>query len=109
MINIYLIKVLQKTQEDEIARLEKEIEEKNFQHENRIRALKTKFLREQRSFEEQAEKKVTAMSEKADKVLEIYYIAMYINLSCWSRYIQSSLTTCIIVIIIVYCRELQNA
>ena len=76
---IVSLQALQKTQEDEIARLEKEIEEKNFQHENRIRVLKTKFLQEQRSFEEQAEKKVTAMSEKADKVnTELYmYTLMY--------------------------------
>ena len=65
-------------------RLEKEVEEKKFQHENRIRILKTQFLREQRSFEEEAEMKVNAMAEKADKVcktfMKVYYLHSFSSL-----------------------------
>lgn len=59
---------MQSEQEDEIAKLEKEVEEKRFQHENSIRMLKTQFLREQRAFEKEAETRIQAMAERADKV-----------------------------------------
>lgn len=62
------MQALQREQEEEIAALEKEVEEKRFQHETRIRALKTQFLKEQKSFEKEAELRVRTMAEKADKV-----------------------------------------
>lgn len=60
-------RALQRQQENEISQLEKEVDEKRFQHENRIRVLKTQFLQEQRQFEHEAELRVHAMAEKADK------------------------------------------
>ena len=78
------LQTLQSEQEDEIAKLEKEVEEKQFQHENRIRMLKTQFLREQRAFEKEAETRVQAMAERADKVKKPFslglnkYLVLYV-------------------------------
>ena len=48
--------------------LEKEVEELSFQHENRIRALKTQFLKEKKAYEESATTRVKDMAEQASKV-----------------------------------------
>ena len=50
-------------------KLERELEERKFQHENRIRSLKTQFLKDKQAYEERAEAQVRAMADKADKVL----------------------------------------
>lgn len=49
-------------------RLERELEERKFHHENRIRSLKTQFLKDKQAYEERAEAQVRAMANKADKV-----------------------------------------
>jgi hypothetical protein len=67
LIALQPYRTLQKEQEEEITALEKEVEEKRFLHENRIRVLKTQFLREQKSFEKEAELRVRMMAERADK------------------------------------------
>ena len=60
---------LQREQEKEIMKLERELEERKFQHENQIRSLKTQFLKDKQAYEERAEAQVRAMANKADKVL----------------------------------------
>ena len=50
-------------------KLERELEERKFQHENRIRFLKTQFLKDKQAYEERAEAQVRAMANRADKVL----------------------------------------
>ena len=60
--------MLQQDQEQEISRLEEELEEQRFQHEDRIRSMKTKFLKEKKAFEEATEARIMAMADSANKV-----------------------------------------
>lgn len=60
--------MLQQDQEQEISRLEEELEEQRFQHEDRIRSMKTKFLKEKKAFEEATEARIRAMADSANKV-----------------------------------------
>ena len=66
--NCFLEQDLQQEQELEIHQLEVELEQIKFQHEDRIRGLKTAFLKEKRAFEEDMEAKVQAMADEANKV-----------------------------------------
>lgn len=61
--------MLQQDQEQEIRRLEEELEEHRFQHEDRIRGMKTKFLKEKKAFEDVTEAHIRAMADSANKVL----------------------------------------
>ena len=67
IITLYL-QALQLEQEQEIAQLEKEVEELSFQHENKIRAYKTQFLKEKKAYEESATARIKNMAEQASKV-----------------------------------------
>ena len=60
--------MLQQDQEQEISRLEEELEEQRFRHEDRIRSMKTKFLKEKKAFEEATEARIRAMADSANKV-----------------------------------------
>ena len=60
--------MLQQDQEQEIRHLEEELEERRFQHEDRIRSMKTKFLREKKAFEEATEARIRTMADSANKV-----------------------------------------
>lgn len=60
-------KMLQQDQEQEIRHLEEELEERRFQHEDRIRSMKTKFLREKKAFEEATEARIRTMADSANK------------------------------------------
>lgn len=59
---------LQQEQEQEISRLERQLEEMRFRHEDRIRGLKTQFLRDKRAFEEATEDRIRAEAQRANKV-----------------------------------------
>lgn len=60
--------MLQQDQEQETRHLEEKLEERRFQHEDRIRGMKTKFLKEKRAFEEATEARIKAMADLANKV-----------------------------------------
>ena len=60
--------MLQQDQEQEIRHLEEELEEHRFQHEDKIRGMKTKFLKEKKAFEEATEARIRAMADSANKV-----------------------------------------
>ena len=66
--------MLQQDQEQEICRLEEELEERRFQHEDRIRSMKTKFLKEKKTFEESTEARIRSMAEAANKVSCVSYL-----------------------------------
>ncbi len=59
---------LQREQDEEISRLEREVEEQRFRHEDRVRGLKARFLRERRELEGQSHRRVRAMTDRASKV-----------------------------------------
>ena len=61
-------KVLQKDQEAEIQQLEQQLEEKRFSHEDKIRSIKTQFLKEKRILEEASDNKIKEMAVHANKV-----------------------------------------
>lgn len=71
---------LQLEQEDEIAQLEREVEELSFQHENQIRALKTQFLREKKAYEESATARIKTMAEQASKVGPVKWCIVIISM-----------------------------
>lgn len=60
-------KVLQKEQESEIRQLEHQLEEERFAHEEKMRSIKTQFLKEKRVLEEASEAKIREMNVHAHK------------------------------------------
>ena len=60
--------MLQKEQDSEIQQLEHQLEEERFAHEEKIRAIKTQFLKEKRLLEEESEAKIREMTAHANKV-----------------------------------------
>ena len=62
------MKALQHEQEAEIAKLERKLEDMRFKHEDKLRALKTQFLKEKRAFEESSSFKVQSMASDASRV-----------------------------------------
>ena len=70
------IQVLKRQQDQEIARLERTLEEMRFQHENSLRAMRAKFLQERRQFEEEHETRTAAMTNLATQVHETRTAAM---------------------------------
>ena len=59
---------LQSAQEQEIGQLEKMVEDKKFDHENKIRVLKAKFLEEKRLFDVAMEDHIKTMADQANMV-----------------------------------------
>ena len=59
---------LQQEQEQEISRLEWQLEEMRFQHEDKVRRLKTQFLMDKRAFEETIEDLIRTEAQRASKV-----------------------------------------
>lgn len=62
------MQVLQKEQESEIRQLEHQLEEERFVHEEKMRSIKTQFLKEKRVLEEASEAKIREMNVHAHKV-----------------------------------------
>lgn len=73
--------MLQQDQEQEIRSLEEELEEQRFQHEDRIRGMKTKFLKEKKAFEEATEARIRSMADAANRVSCYYYITIGLSIS----------------------------
>ena len=60
---------LQQEQEQEISRLEWQLEEMRFQHEDKVRRLKTQFLMDKRAFKEATEDFIRTEAQRASKVI----------------------------------------
>ena len=60
--------VLQKEQESEIELLEQQLEEERFAHEDKIRSIKTQFLKDKRQLEESSEARIREMAIHANKI-----------------------------------------
>ena len=59
-------KALRSAQEQEISQLERVVEDKKFDHENKVRILKAKFLEEKRLFEVAMEDHIRTMADQAN-------------------------------------------
>ena len=59
---------LKREQESEIHQLEHQLEVERFAHQDKIRAIKTQFLKQKRQLEEASEAKVKEMAAHANKV-----------------------------------------
>ena len=74
LLNIYIngilniIQALRSAQEQEISQLERVVEDKKFDHENKVRILKAKFLEEKRLFEVAMEDHIRTMADQANSV-----------------------------------------
>ena len=60
--------MLKEEQDSEIEMLEKQMETLRFQHEDKVRAIKTTFLKEKKAFEESMESRIKTMEDVASKV-----------------------------------------
>jgi hypothetical protein len=69
--------VLQREQESEIHQLEHQLEEERFAHEEKIRSIKTQFLKEKRMLEEVSEAKIREMTAHANKVINACEILLH--------------------------------
>lgn len=74
------MKALQHEQESEIAKLERKLEDMRFKHEDKLRALKTQFLKEKRAFEESSSSKVQSMASDASRVSQ-KRVNFYLNVT----------------------------
>ena len=59
---------LQVQQDLEIERLEKHLEQMKFEHENTLRSMRSRFLRQRQAFEDEYEARKKAMSDSANLV-----------------------------------------
>ena len=66
-------KVLQKEQEAEIARLEKEVVDVRHKHSEAVQKLKSKFLQEKRVFQEDSDAKIQDLTKEANMVRLIFF------------------------------------
>ena len=64
-----LSQALQQEQEQEISQLEWQLEEMKFQHEDKVRRLKTQFLTDKRAFEEATEDFIRTEAQRTSKVI----------------------------------------
>ena len=62
------MQVLKDEQDREIESLERRLETMQFQHEDKIRGIKTKFLKEKKAYEESTESRIKTMADQASKV-----------------------------------------
>ncbi len=62
------MQLLQEEQEDKIQKLEQQLNEERFAHEDKIRSIKTQFLKEKRTLEEASRTKIKEMADVANKV-----------------------------------------
>lgn len=60
--------VLRTEQDSEIEQLEHQLEEERFIHEDKIRSIKTQFLKDKRILEESSEGRIREMAAHANKV-----------------------------------------
>jgi chromosome segregation ATPase len=65
--DLHQYKALQKQQETEIARLEKQLEKQKFEHENILRSRRAHFLRQRQALEDDYEARRKAMSTAANR------------------------------------------
>ena len=65
------LQALQKQQETEIARLEKQLEKQKFEHENILRSRRAHFLRQRQALEDDYEARRKAMSTAANRVRKL--------------------------------------
>ncbi|XP_064406247.1 basal body-orientation factor 1-like [Halichondria panicea] len=60
-------KTLKEEQDEEIMSLERRLETLRFQHEDRVRGMKTKFLKEKKAYEDSIETRIKSMAVEASK------------------------------------------
>ncbi len=59
---------MKEEQDEEIMSLERRLETLRFQHEDRVRGMKTKFLKEKKAYEDSIETRIKSMAVEASKV-----------------------------------------
>ena len=80
------LQALKNEQDKEIKRLEQLLEEEKFAHENKIRAIKTQYLKEKRALEEEAETKIKEMANSANKVVMTHRSVDHVTLNHTHNY-----------------------
>ena len=80
------LQVLQKEQESEIARLEKEVMDMRAKHSEAVRNLKAKFIDEKCSFQKTSDDKLSKLTKEANLVR----CALYFNIKVCSNALNNS-------------------
>ena len=67
-MQLHLIQTLQNDQEEEIARLERQVLQMRAKHSEAIQKLKSHFLRDKRTYQQESDSRIHEMAQQATQV-----------------------------------------